>query len=53
VPHREPADEVAFFRFIEVSYGVACAAAFTALVDWIRRRRRRPPEEAPPSAGSR
>jgi uncharacterized membrane protein YccC len=32
--------EVAFHRFVEVSYGVVCALAYTVVVDLVRRRRR-------------
>jgi uncharacterized membrane protein YccC len=41
IPRRGPAYEVAFHRFVEVSYGVVCALAYTAVVDLVRRRRRR------------
>jgi hypothetical protein len=42
IPRPGPAYEVAFHRFVEVSYGVVCALAYTAIVDLVRRRRRRP-----------
>jgi uncharacterized membrane protein YccC len=40
IPRPAPAYEVAFHRFVEVSYGVACALAYTAIVDRVRLRRR-------------
>jgi uncharacterized membrane protein YccC len=43
VPHAEPAHRVAFHRFVEVSYGVACALGYTMLTDLIRARWRRAP----------
>ena len=42
IPRPGPAYEVAFHRFVEVSYGVVCALAYTVVVDRVRRRRRRP-----------
>jgi uncharacterized membrane protein YgaE (UPF0421/DUF939 family) len=39
IPRSEPAYLVAFHRFIEVSYGVACALAYTVGLDFVRRRR--------------
>jgi uncharacterized membrane protein YccC len=39
VPHEQSAHIVAFHRFVEVSYGVLCALAFTLAFDWVRRRR--------------
>jgi uncharacterized membrane protein YccC len=41
IPRPAPAYEIAFHRFVEVSYGVVCALAYTAVVDRVRRRRRR------------
>jgi uncharacterized membrane protein YccC len=41
IPHPEPPNVVALFRFIEVSYGVACAMAYMALADRFARRSRR------------
>lgn len=40
IPHAEPAFWAALHRFAEVSYGVACAMAYTVLVDPILRRYR-------------
>jgi uncharacterized membrane protein YccC len=43
VPHLESAHRVAIHRFVEVSYGVACALGYTLAADlvgaWWRRRR--------------
>jgi uncharacterized membrane protein YccC len=39
VPRPGPAYQIAFHRFVEVSYGVVCALAYTVVVDWVRRRR--------------
>ena len=36
VPRDEAPHLVAFRRFAEVSYGVACALVYTALVHWVR-----------------
>ena len=33
IPHAEPPHLIAFFRFIEVSYGVACALGYAAALD--------------------
>jgi uncharacterized membrane protein YccC len=41
IPRPGPAYEVAFHRFVEVSYGVVCALAYTVVVDRVRRLRRR------------
>jgi uncharacterized membrane protein YccC len=41
VPHAESPATVALFRFVEVSYGVACALAYTAAVAWLGARRSR------------
>jgi uncharacterized membrane protein YccC len=38
IPRPEPAYLVAFHRFVEVSYGVACALAYTMVVDRVRHR---------------
>ncbi len=43
VPRAEPAYVVAFHRFIEVSYGVACAVGYTVGLDFVRRRWRSRP----------
>lgn len=40
VPRTAPPHVVAFHRFLEVSYGVACALAYTMSVDWLRTRLR-------------
>jgi uncharacterized membrane protein YgaE (UPF0421/DUF939 family) len=37
IPRSEPAYVVAFHRFVEVSYGVACAVAYTVALDFVRR----------------
>jgi uncharacterized membrane protein YgaE (UPF0421/DUF939 family) len=37
IPRPEPAHLVAFHRCLEVSYGVACAFAYTVAVDGVRR----------------
>jgi uncharacterized membrane protein YgaE (UPF0421/DUF939 family) len=37
IPRPEPAHLVAFHRCVEVSYGVACALAYTVAVDVVRR----------------
>jgi uncharacterized membrane protein YgaE (UPF0421/DUF939 family) len=39
IPRAEPAHLVALHRFIEVSYGVACALAYVVAVDAVTRRR--------------
>jgi uncharacterized membrane protein YgaE (UPF0421/DUF939 family) len=39
VPHPEPPHLVALFRFVEVSYGIACAMVYTAAVDRLAGRR--------------
>jgi uncharacterized membrane protein YgaE (UPF0421/DUF939 family) len=39
IPRAEPAHLVALHRFVEVSYGVACALLYTVVVDIVRRRR--------------
>jgi uncharacterized membrane protein YgaE (UPF0421/DUF939 family) len=39
IPRPEPASIVAFHRFVEVSYGVACALAYTLSMDRALRRR--------------
>jgi uncharacterized membrane protein YccC len=39
VPRPERAEVVAFHRFVEVSYGVACALVYTVVVEAVRRRR--------------
>jgi uncharacterized membrane protein YgaE (UPF0421/DUF939 family) len=39
IPHAEAAHLVALHRFLEVSYGVACALAYTTVVDRLSRRR--------------
>jgi len=36
IPRAEPAHLVAFHRFVEVSYGVVCALAYTVAVDLVR-----------------
>ncbi len=41
IPRAEPASLVALHRSIEVTYGVACALAFTAAIEASGRRRRR------------
>jgi uncharacterized membrane protein YgaE (UPF0421/DUF939 family) len=38
IPRSEPTYLVAFHRFVEVSYGVACALVYTALTDWASKR---------------
>lgn len=38
VPRTAPPHVVAFHRFLEVSYGVACALVYTFLLDWLRHR---------------
>jgi uncharacterized membrane protein YgaE (UPF0421/DUF939 family) len=38
IPRSEPASVIAFHRFVEVSYGVACAVVYTVLLDGARRR---------------
>ena len=38
IPRAEAAHLVAFHRFVMVSYGVACALAYTVSMDWARRR---------------
>jgi uncharacterized membrane protein YccC len=38
VPHHEPAYMVALFRFVEVSYGIACAMGYRLSIDAVRRR---------------
>jgi uncharacterized membrane protein YccC len=38
IPRAEPAHLVAFHRFVEVSYGVACALVYTVAADLVRRR---------------
>jgi uncharacterized membrane protein YccC len=38
IPRAQPAYVVAFHRFVEVSYGVACALAFTVVTDLARER---------------
>jgi uncharacterized membrane protein YgaE (UPF0421/DUF939 family) len=38
IPRPDPPHLVAFHRFIEVSYGVLCAVAFTFARDAVRRR---------------
>jgi uncharacterized membrane protein YccC len=43
VPRAQPAYVVAFHRFVEVSYGVACAVGYTLALDFVRRRRARAP----------
>jgi len=40
VPHADRPHLVALYRFIEVSYGVLCALAYTTVVDRVKRRRR-------------
>jgi uncharacterized membrane protein YccC len=40
VPHAEPPHLVALYRFVEVSYGVACAYGYTTAVEYISKRRR-------------
>lgn len=40
IPHPEPPHLVAFFRFVEVSYGVACAMGYTVAVDALMKRLR-------------
>jgi uncharacterized membrane protein YgaE (UPF0421/DUF939 family) len=40
IPRYEPAYLIAFHRFVEVSYGVACAVAFTAGLEFVRKRLR-------------
>jgi uncharacterized membrane protein YgaE (UPF0421/DUF939 family) len=37
IPRSEPAYVVAFHRFVEVSYDVACAVAYTVALDFVRR----------------
>ena len=41
IPRAEPAHLVAFHRFLEVSYGVTCALAYTVLAGVVRARWRR------------
>ncbi len=41
IPRSGSPHQVAFHRFVEVSYGVACALAYTVVVDRVRRQRRR------------
>jgi uncharacterized membrane protein YgaE (UPF0421/DUF939 family) len=38
IPRSEPAHVVAFHRFIEVTYGVACAVLYTSVADAVRGR---------------
>jgi uncharacterized membrane protein YgaE (UPF0421/DUF939 family) len=40
IPRAEPAQVIAFHRFVEVSYGVVCALVYTVGVDLVRRHRR-------------
>jgi uncharacterized membrane protein YccC len=47
IPRPEPADLIAFHRFVEVSYGVACAFVYMVVVDRVFRR------GLPPQAASR
>jgi uncharacterized membrane protein YgaE (UPF0421/DUF939 family) len=41
IPHPESAHLVALYRFLEVSYGVACALVYAAATDLVARHRRR------------
>jgi uncharacterized membrane protein YgaE (UPF0421/DUF939 family) len=41
IPHPEPPGLVALYRFIEVSYGVACAVAYMGLAELVAHLRRR------------
>ena len=41
VPHVESAQRVALHRFLEVSYGVACALGYTLVADFVGARWRR------------
>jgi uncharacterized membrane protein YgaE (UPF0421/DUF939 family) len=41
VPRSEPPHLVAFHRFVEVSYGVACALLYMTALDYLRRRLQR------------
>jgi hypothetical protein len=41
IPHPESPGFVALYRFIEVSYGVACAVAYMGLADLVVHLRRR------------
>jgi uncharacterized membrane protein YccC len=41
VPRAAPPHIVAFHRFLEVSYGVACALAYTVALEWLRRLKHR------------
>jgi uncharacterized membrane protein YgaE (UPF0421/DUF939 family) len=41
IPRAEPAHLIAFHRFVEVSYGAACALGYTAVVDLLHHRRQR------------
>jgi uncharacterized membrane protein YccC len=50
VPHVESAHRVALHRFLEVSYGVACALGFSLVADFLLvrwRRRRAAPQRSP------
>ena len=38
IPRAQPPHLIAFHRFVVVSYGVACALAYTMSMDWARRR---------------
>lgn len=38
IPRSEPAYVIAFHRFVEVSYGIACAVAYTVAMDFVRKR---------------
>jgi hypothetical protein len=38
IPRPDPAHLVALHRCVEVSYGVACALAYTVVVDLVRHR---------------
>jgi uncharacterized membrane protein YgaE (UPF0421/DUF939 family) len=51
IPRVEAPHLVAFHRFVEVSYGVACALAYTAIADQLRGRWQRRVVETPVGRG--
>jgi uncharacterized membrane protein YgaE (UPF0421/DUF939 family) len=52
IPRPEPAHVVAFHRFVEVSYGVACALFYTVAVGFVSRRLRPGVDGSAGQAGS-
>ncbi len=53
IPRAAPPHVVAFHRFVEVTYGVACGLLYTFAIDWAGRALHKPPQRPSPLPGER